>query len=796
MTENRETTIIDVKLDAGKVAEDLGKIIEREKELRAEQSALNDEIKKGNDVNGENSKRLIEVKDQLSWVQKQAKALSATTKLLNADSETYADTLNGQRQKLADMQKAYAELSKTQRESDGGKQFLDAIHKQSEAVKELEAAMGDHRRNVGNYPKEITALVPALGNVTSKMDALQGAIESAGKVTPQAFSAMAGSIKSATVQALRFIATPIGALLAGLAAAVKVVSAAFGKLSEAFAKNDEAGTNLARLFASFQPILTWINKAFDGLATILGKVAGKLADIIAYFSDASAEAQQLVTDVDDLQEAERQYAVASAERNKEIARLRAEAASTTDLDARKKALSEAIKLEEQNLNDQLAIARQRLANLEATAKQEVDTSDATKDAIAQARAAMYQSEQNYYSGVRRLNSELRAIDAEQIKSRDARAKAITDLERKQAEDEMEIRRQAEDFALSLMEDGVEKEIAIRKTQGERELQALQERLDTDLTLTETARDELRQLIIGKEIALQTELQQMYNEQVQADAQRARDGAMFIAEQRLEAVEQMRDETDEEQRAYEGARWEAQKEVWRLQMEEELAQVDLTNEERAALQAKWDAVLEAAERSHQNTLVSIDKKANAERLKDQLKVAQASAQFMGELGNILAEYGEQNKAAAIASKALALGKIAVETGIAIASGTAQAQSVPFPANIAAIATTVTSVLASIGSAIATVKGAKFSHGGVVEGGSYSRGDVVPAMLSPQEVVLNPTQTAQTLFAIANGGAVGGNMKALAEVVVAAVAAQPAPVVDYREFTTFENDVVNYQEIASI
>lgn len=796
MGENRETTIIDVKLDAGKVAEELTNVVGKIKDLKAEQKELTEAIKNNNDENGKNTKRLIEVKDALAWNEKQAKALTATTKLLNADTQTYADTLNGQRQKLADMQKAYAQLDKTQRESDGGKQFLAAIHEQSEAVKGLEAAMGDHRRNVGNYPKEITALVPALGSVTSKMDALQGTIESAGKVTPQAFSAMAGSIKAATMQALKFIATPIGALLAGLAAAVKVVSVAFGKLSDAFAKNDEAGTNLARLFASFQPILTFINKAFDGLATILGKVAGKLADIIAYFSDASAEAQQLVTDIDDLQEAERQYTVASAERGKEIARLRAEAASTTDLDARKKALSEAIKLEEQNLNDQLEIARQRLANLEATAKQEVDTSDATKDAIANARAAMYQAEQNYYSGVRRINAELRTIDAEQIKSRDARAKAITDLERKQAKDEEEIRRQAEDFAASLIEDETERNLELLRIRGERELQALQERLDNDNTLTETARDELADLILSKEQKLQDDLQAIRDDATIREAERARESAIFVAEKRLEIANQMRNETDEEQRAYEDAKWEAQKALWTLQMEDELSQVDLTNEERFALQQKWDAVMEAADRAHQNALTSIDKKSLEQRKKDQLKFYNASAQLLGALGDKLAEYGEQNKAAAIASKALALGKIAVETGIAIASGTAQAQSVPFPANLAAIATTVTTVLASIGSAIATVKGAKFSHGGVVDGGSYSRGDVVPAMLSPQEVVLNPTQTAQTLFAIANGGVMGSNMKDFADIVVAAVAAQPAPVMNYREFTDFQENVVNYNEIASI
>ena len=67
-----------------------------------------------------------------------------------------------------------------------------------------------------------------------------------------------------------------------------------------------------------------------------------------------------------------------------------------------------------------------------------------------------------------------------------------------------------------------------------------------------------------------------------------------------------------------------------------------------------------------------------------------------------------------SKTLALAEIAINTGKAIAAGTAQAQSVPFPGNLIAIATTVATIMANITSAIKTVKSAKFSTGGYVSG----------------------------------------------------------------------------------
>ena len=86
-----------------------------------------------------------------------------------------------------------------------------------------------------------------------------------------------------------------------------------------------------------------------------------------------------------------------------------------------------------------------------------------------------------------------------------------------------------------------------------------------------------------------------------------------------------------------------------------------------------------------------------------------------------------------AKISALAEIAINTGKAIAAGTAQAQSVPFPGNLIAIATTVATIMANITSAIKTVKSAKFSTGGYVSGPGTSTSDSIPAMLSDGESV---------------------------------------------------------------
>ena len=126
-----------------------------------------------------------------------------------------------------------------------------------------------------------------------------------------------------------------------------------------------------------------------------------------------------------------------------------------------------------------------------------------------------------------------------------------------------------------------------------------------------------------------------------------------------------------------------------------------------------------------------------------------ANVAGALSDLVAEIGEEDEGFAEFAKVLALAEIAINTGKAIAAGTAQAMSVPYPANLVAIATTVATVLANITSAIKTVKGAKipsagsYAVGGYVSGPGTGTSDSVRANLSNGESVNTALST--SLFA---------------------------------------------------
>ena len=186
---------------------------------------------------------------------------------------------------------------------------------------------------------------------------------------------------------------------------------------------------------------------------------------------------------------------------------------------------------------------------------------------------------------------------------------------------------------------------------------------------------------------------------------------------------------------------------------------------------------------------------------------AYASIAGGIGKVFEAMGDSNEDFAKLSKVLALAEIAINTGKAIAAGVAQAQSVPFPGNIAAIATTVATIMANIATAISTVKSAKFAKGGLIEGIGTGTSDSITAKVSNGESVMTANATAMfsPLLSAINqlGGGVpivhGGVATQMGEDMLAAAIAKgyamaPAPVVSVREITDVTNQVQVIEDLA--
>ena len=816
--------LINIGLNAGDVAKQLNDVTAAIVKCKAEQKLLNEQLKNGEITSVEYEQSMAAVKDEMSALTKEQKGLVAQQKILTEDSKSYADTLNGQRQRLNDLTKAYDSLDASMRDSSAGQAFRDQILEQVEAVKELEEATGRHQRNVGNYPKTITSIIPGFDKLNGVMENLGVSMDDFSK---KGFKAFTDVGKSVVNFSKTLLASPIGVLTLIVAAVMKVV--------DAFKKNDDAMTALERAFSVFQPVIDVVNKAFEGLATVLAKVVTVAADavnavmsLIPGYEEAAAAADKLVVEQDKLEDVEREYTINSAKRNKDIAKLRDEAAAAGDPSVRMKKMQEAINLEAKNLEDEKKIKEKQLELLEKKAKQEADTSDEMKNKIAAARAAMYQAEEAYYTGTRRLQAQLRSAQDEIAREEAAKAKAAADEakrrneeakrrreERKRAEEQAakeaaaqakaeadtlaELQKQAEDMRIAAIKDADDKALQERMAAGNREIDALKVKYETDKTLTAESREILNQIIIQKQHELDAQLEQMEADAFEAKKQAAADRAVeeqeTILNARKETIAAKTAEDEAEEIALEDERFQTQMALMQLQVQQELESLDLTEAEKQAIRDKYAALEEQAKQAHEDNLTNIQNKGEAARLKAAQAQMKAQADLLGGLGDALMAFGEENKEVTKAAKILNVGKVMMESGVAMATGIAQAQTIPPPGNLVAMAATIAAITANIAVALKQVQSVKFATGGIVPG-TYDAKDSVRASLSGGEMVLNPAQQ-KRLFEVANVGmSESFDYERMAAAVAVGVSEMPAPVLDYKEFTTFEDNVAVVDELSRI
>lgn len=821
-----EQIILDIQLDKGSVNADLRATLESLKALKNEQKELTKAIKEGNDVDGEMSARLLDLKSQIKYTEAQAKGLAATQRVLTADGKKYEDTLNGQRQKLADMQSAYDAMDKEMRDSEGGKAFLAQIKEQHDAVLGLEGATGRMQRNVGNYGDSIKGVIPSvdkfdavLNKMGTSMNDLQQGVGTASKSIVSHFTTIGKAL----------ITPPLGIIVAILTGIMLI----FSKLASAIKKNDDAMTNLQVAFSAFKPIATAIGKIFEGIGVALSKVAVGIANVVTKissalipgFEEASKKVTEYILAVDALEETQRQYTVQNAKDAQEIAKYRAIAAESTDLEERKKALQSAITLEEEIARRNVEIATKTLELRKEQARQEVDTTDETKNEIARLEAEKIQAETDYYNKkremaaqIRELNNKINAENAknhqEYIKRLEAQRKAEEEAEKARQEalkasleNEKALRQQMEDFKASLIKDAGERELIEMQIAGTREIEELKKRLETEQNLTEEGRAILNQLIIDKQTELDTQLKEkadaLAEERINAEMQK-------IAEQEQTKLE-LRKSIAEENSA---EMLELQLQELELQQQAELENTILNEEEKYLIVEKYEKLKQA--------LVAETAKKNEEQATQMKMQLSASLQMMaknassafGQMSELLEGYGEENEKASKAAKAFALMQLATDQAISISqtaraiveavegATSAAAKTGPLaPVMLAVyIAEMVGLVLGAVAGQVASIKqakgilsGEKFESGGIVGGTSFS-GDKVVAHVNSGEMILNREQQTR-LFDMANYGG-GFDYSGLTQALTQAVASLPAPTLQYQEFKDFQSSVQRVTKIAEL
>lgn len=702
---DQEQVLIEVKFDTSAVSnaqkalqQNLSQLRENKKEL----SALEKEIKAGNDLTEAGAKRYAELNAKIEENKRSIKSNTAIIQAATMAKKDENSTLDEQRQYLNTLQKAFAGLTQEQKDAMGGQEALEAAIKSvSDSLKEQEHAIGDDRRNVGNYAESITKafgdmahagelISPAVGilrgmgsegkKAAAMLDSLGKVLQLAGKagnVFATATKAQTVATNGQTVAQeglnAAMAANPIGLIIAGISTLLPLI--------QAFCSNEAEAERAQKAFNNELERQSRLIDQMQKDAEFEAKVAGIFG--------ASAQEQLRIQK----QAAQQAYDIADAEEQRLLKAYQA-----------------------------------------AKGKEREVAKEAWEKAQEQTKAAWT-----------RLNN----LNQEEI---------LLDLKtKKEAEEEKtKIQKEAADKRKKIAEDEAAQIAADERALGIQLMEANLMLLHMEAEALEREREEI---IANGQALLESLNEEEDEEDIPTVDEMCRD--MFGLDQ--EGVDYFR---------------------------------SLLDQGVSFAQAKTQAIADQQVRMTKAWATSFG----------------ALGKSFSDMGNMLGDFADESEGAAKAQKGFAFTAIMLNQAqsiangaLAISEGIASAASIPFPANIPAIISIVAEIaalMAGVGTSIVQAKqifaqsdAGKFAEGGIVGGTSYT-GDKLTANVNSREMIL-PLDDQKTLFDALSSGTEGNRSLGIDyDLMAAAVAAQPAPVVVYSELQEFGQKVSTYNEIARV
>lgn len=775
--------IVRIKADSAAAVKQVVEYTKKLDEARAAEKQLRAETKNMSEATDEQKQQLAAIQAAQTEYKRGIQECNKEIQNNIKTSQEQDGSLRSLRAELSNLTKEYDSLSRAEREGAKGQELQDKINATTTELKKAEEETQRYYRNVGNYSG---ALIDVFG-------------KSGGAV-----SSMINPVKNVT-QGLKVMSqTPVIAILGLLATIINKVIAGLNS-SEGSMKTVQA--SLAPLNAGATLLTNVFQKLGEGIAWVVDKLT-KFADKLGLISDAMKEEQRLVKEEIALNNDRRDALMKDADAELKIAQLKEKATDKLNYThaERLEFLKQATDAEEQLAQRRVDIAKREYQLLLDRSKLAENSAEENQK-LAEAYAAMIGAEKDYFNKKKELNAQITEATNQE---REQRKKAV--------ETELKELNAANNARIELMKAGAAKDLAAENETHAQRVQALRQRLKTEQNLTKAAR-----AAINQQIELEN---QRHNQRVAQLDESAINETLTreneIIQLRLAAVKEGTD-----------AEFNLKLDALNKQREIELNNAELTGEQRAAIEAKYDAEIVRLRQSHHNELLT--KAADELRLEWENKINEATlnhentltlevefrraeldslhqmeeetdAQFKarmlaaqqayndakqqladyevqieqtklqsmsdiaGGLSSILDAVGEDNVAFANLSKVVTLAQIGIDTGRAIAAGTASASAMPFPANLAAIASTVATVLANIATAIKTVKGIKFAEGGYVSGAGTGTSDSIAARLSNGESVNNANSTSMFAPIYSALNQIGGGVPIVAQQSAAQVAGE--------------------------
>ena len=687
MADTTTTKILEVVVDNNKAITAISEYNRLIDEQKKKQTELAQSYKDGSISQADYYKGLAQSKEVIKTYSRQVQELSKEVQNnIKMDTEKQG-SLRALRAELSNVTKQYDALSEEERQSAKGFELKDKINSITSALKGSEEATGRFYRNVGNYAGSLSGLFGGLSkdieSNTSKIAGIINTIGSAIKGTGTAANQTINPIANMRKGFMALSATPIITILGAL---VTIIQKVIQNLKSSEASMQAVAVAMAPLNAAGRVMQVVMQKLGEGIAKVVTKLT-EWADKLGLITDAMKVEQQLVKDEIALQMREREVIMQNADSQLKVSQLKAQAADKLNYSAKERVafLESALAEEDAIAKRELELAKERYRIQEEQSKL-AENSTEENDELVRSYAAMRQAETDYFNKSRELTAQL--VEAKKQMAAESKAAGDASIEAAEAELTGALK------AAGMTDEEIAKKLDLKKREVEARLKLVEEGSLEEYHLKQ------QQLQAEYEI----DMQRLANE-----------------EGTDELIKLRREEFTQEMTELE-TQWAA--------------------DAQAAADALFEENLKNIEAEQAARLAAFEEQKQQELAKQQLAEdsALAFSTVAGSVAGMLQTFGEENKELARLSKVIALAQIAIETGVATAKGISSAMSVPFPANLAAIATTIATIIGGMASAISTVKSAKFATGGYVSGPGTGTSDSIPARLSNGESVINARSTA--------------------------------------------------------
>lgn len=428
--------------------------------------------------------------------------------------------------------------------------------------------------------------------------------------------------------------------------------------------------------------------------------------------------------------------------------------------------------------------------------------------------------------------------------------------------ELEEVRKMEDELLKLEKESRKKQTQMIEYEYNRQIEDLRTSLSTETDLTSKAREAINTQIEALEKQKQDALQKLSDEELQKeieDRQKLIEAQLASVEEgsrqeydlKMKQIKAQRDaeladkELTEEMKAAIEAKYrkqqqdltdqfnadvrKKQQDEMRMRMENEIlelqnsgaSELEILQEQAEQKKEIYESILRDnyetdleynnAKLQAEQDYLDAKQELSDKEVEVEQKKQEAISQIAGALSGLLEVAGENNRAAAVAAKTLAIAEIAIAQGVAIANAvkTATKSSATWIDMLAAIATVISSVTAVMSTARKSIKSAKFAQGGLVTGPGTGTSDSIPARLSNGESVMTAKATEMFAPILSSFNMMGGGVpinvtqtssQTLGEDMLARAVAKGVkeirPVVSVEEITSVANRVEVLENLGNV